>query len=192
MVHYRQALVRMRQGESDRQIHATGLMGRRNLGSLRNQAKQRGWLDADCALPPDAELAAVLQPQKPAHAGVRSSLEPYRTLIEKWSGEGVDGTTIHAALKRRNGYSGSYSSVRRFVRSVLAKTPRLTTVLEFSPGDAAQVDFGKGPEIIDVHTGEVFKTWVFVMVLAWSRHQYAELVRDQSRSEEHTSELQSH
>jgi hypothetical protein len=27
MYHYRQALVRMRQGESDRQIHATGLMG---------------------------------------------------------------------------------------------------------------------------------------------------------------------
>ena len=26
---------------------------------------------------------------------------------------------------------------------------------------------------------EEFKTWVFVMVLAWSRHQYAELVRDQ-------------
>ena len=31
MYHYRQALVRMRQGESDRQIHATGLMGRRTL-----------------------------------------------------------------------------------------------------------------------------------------------------------------
>jgi hypothetical protein len=29
MYHYRQALVRMRQGESDQQIHATGLMGRR-------------------------------------------------------------------------------------------------------------------------------------------------------------------
>ena len=34
--------------------------------------------------------------------------------------------------------------------------------------------------VVDVHTGEVFKTWVFVMVLAWSRHQYAELVRNQS------------
>lgn len=180
MYHYRQALVRMRQGESDRQIHATGLMGRRNLGSLRKQARERGWLDADHPLPLDAELAEVLQPAKPAHAGVRSSLEPYRTLIEKWSGEGIDGTTIHAALKRRHGYTGSYSSVRRFMRSLLATTPRLTSVLDFVPGDAAQVDFGKGPEIIDVHTGEVFKTWVFVMVLAWSRHQYAELVRDQS------------
>ena len=53
-------------------------------------------------------------------------------------------------------------------------------MLEFAPGVAAQVDFGKGPEIVDVQTGESFKTWVFVMLLAWSRHQYAELVRDQS------------
>ena len=30
MYHYRQVLVRMRQGESDRQIAATGLMGRQN------------------------------------------------------------------------------------------------------------------------------------------------------------------
>ena len=28
-------------------------------------------------------------------------------------------------------------------------------------------------------TGEVFATWVFVMTLAWSRHQCVQLVRDQ-------------
>ena len=180
MYHYRQALVRMRQGESDRQIHATGLMGRRTLGALRKQAQERGWLDPTQSLPPDQELAAVLQRPKPTHVRAQSSLEPYRNLVEQWWSEGIDGTTIHAALKRRHGYTGSYSSVRRFLRSLAEQTPRVTTVLEFAPGDAAQVDFGKGPQIIDVHTGEVFKTWVFVMVLAWSRHQYAELVRDQS------------
>jgi hypothetical protein len=26
-------------------------------------------------------------------------------------------------------------------------------VLEFAPGDTAQVDFGQGPKITDVHTG---------------------------------------
>jgi transposase len=31
-----------------------------------------------------------------------------------------------------------------------------------------------------MHTGEVFKTLCFVMTLAWSRHRYAEFVRDQS------------
>ena len=67
-----------------------------------------------------------------------------------------------AALKRRHGYTGSYSSVRRFVRSLAPTTPQVTSVLEFAAGEAAQVDFGKGPEIIDVHTGEVLSTWVFV------------------------------
>ena len=107
MYHYRQALVRMRQGESDRQIHATGLMGRRTLGTLRTQAQQRGWLDPARALPSDQDLADVLQRAKPGRNRVRSSLEPYRQLIEQWCIDGIDGTTIHAALTRRYGYSGS-------------------------------------------------------------------------------------
>ena len=52
--------------------------------------------------------------------------------------------------------------------------------LAFKPGEAVQVDFGAGPPITDVHTGEIFETWFFVMTLAWSRHQYAEFVRDQT------------
>jgi transposase len=52
--------------------------------------------------------------------------------------------------------------------------------LEFKPAEAVQVDLGAGPPITDVETGKIFKTWVFVMTLAWSRHQYAEFVRDQT------------
>ena len=53
-------------------------------------------------------------------------------------------------------------------------------MLEFAPGEAAQVDFGSGPEIVDPLSGELARSWVFVMTLAWSRHQYAEVVRDQT------------
>ena len=52
-------------------------------------------------------------------------------------------------------------------------------ILDFSPAECAQVDFGQGPVITDCKTGESFKTWIFVMTLAFSRHQYAEVVRDQ-------------
>ena len=180
MYHYRQVLVRMRQGESDRQIAATHLMGRRAAGKLRKQASELGWLDAAHSLPPNEELVAVLQQPKSEHTREQSSLHRYREVIARWWSEGIDGTTIHAALQRNHNYHGSYSSVGRYLRALAAKTPRVTTFLEFAPGEAAQVDFGKGPEIVDVHPGEVFKTWVFVMVRAWSRHQYAELVRDQS------------
>jgi transposase len=49
----------------------------------------------------------------------------------------------------------------------------------FRPGDATQVDSGKGPTITDVFTGEVTRTWIFAMTLCFSRHMYAEMVADQ-------------
>jgi hypothetical protein len=34
--------------------------------------------------------------------------------------------------------------------------PKATVMLQFEPAEAAQVDFGTGPRITDVFTGEVF------------------------------------
>jgi len=53
-----------------------------------------------------------------------------------------------------------------------------TTILEFAPADAVQVDFGAGP-VLSVEGIDV-RTWIFVMTLCWSRHQYAEIVLDQT------------
>jgi hypothetical protein len=46
---------------------------------------------------------------------VVSSLEPWREQITAWHNAGIQGTSIHAALVRNHGYTGSYSSVHRFV-----------------------------------------------------------------------------
>jgi hypothetical protein len=43
----------------------------------------------------------------------------------------------------------------------------------------AQVDFGEVTPLVDPQTGEVRRTYAFVMVLAWSRHMYVEFVFDQ-------------
>ena len=59
------------------------------------------------------------------------------------------------------------------------KTPDLTIPLNFKPGEAAQVDFGFGPKLLNLETGNIVKTWIFVMTLCWSRHQYAEVIYDQ-------------
>ncbi|WP_414041655.1 hypothetical protein ACJU26_06285 [Acidithiobacillus sp. M4-SHS-6] len=84
-------------------------------------------------------------------------------------------TTIHAALVQQYGFGGSHSAVKRLIRQVLAaEAPRVTSRLTFAPGEAAQVDFGAGPLLVDPRTGELRKTWFFVMTLCWSRHQYAE------------------
>lgn len=178
--HYRQALHSMQQGLSDRAIARSGLMGRLKAGQLRLLAVEKKWLEPGAVLPDDATLAELFDAPKRAAAGPSSSLEIHRDRIKQWVTDGINGRVVHRVLMESHGYRGSYSSVYRMMCSIKAATPVLTTVLDFAPGDTAQVDFGKGPEIVDQHTGEVQKTWFFVMVLAWSRHMYAELVTDQS------------
>ena len=178
MYQYRQILVRLRQGDTDRQIARARLMGRRKLAGVRIVAAEHGWLDPQTLLPTDAELAAVFS------ATVTMgpvSLAPWREQIRQWQQSGIQGTTIHAALVREHGYTGSYSTVYRLLRRLAAERGLDVPLrLEFAPGEAAQVDFGAGPAITDVYTGEVFKSWFFVMTLCHSRHQYVELVRDQT------------
>ncbi len=58
--------------------------------------------------------------------------------------------------------------------------PKATCILDFAPGEAAQVDFGKGPDHHRcLHRRSTFKTWIFVMTLCFSRHLYAEIVTNQ-------------
>lgn len=181
MYHYRQALARMRQGDSDRDLARARLMGRKKAAQLRELAMKQGWLVPDTVLPEDAQLAAVLASVTALPATCVSTLEPWRGEIAAWVAAGISGVRIHQALRERHGYQGSYSAVYRMLRAIEgARPPEVPMRLEFKPAEAAQVDFGAGPAITDVTTGEVFKTWFFVMTLCHSRHQYVEFVRDQS------------
>jgi transposase len=194
MFQYRQVLVRLRAGDSVREIARAGLMGRDKLGMLRSVAAANGWLDAEAAVPDDAAIAAALNPVgggdgaggasgriSPRRASSTiSSAEPHRALVQAWVDAGVQGRAIHAALKREHGYGGSYSAIVRLVRHLRGQIPPAVTVrLHFAPGEAAQVDFGAGP-VLTHPSGKPRRTWAFVMTLAHSRHQYVEFVWDQS------------
>ena len=48
------------------------------------------------------------------------------------------------------------------------------------PGEEAQIDFGAAGPFVDPASGRARSAWVFVMTLGYSRHQYAELVFDQT------------
>ena len=152
MFEYRQVLTRMRLGDTDRAIARAGLMGRRKAAQLRRTAEATGWLDVATPLPADPELAVSLGSVRTQPA-VASLAEPHRERITRWWRQGIQGATIHGALVRSHGFTGSYSSVRRFLAALEAAHPQVTTVLEFDPGEAAQVDFGKGPEVLDPRTG---------------------------------------
>lgn len=179
MFQYRHVLVRLRAGDSERDIARSRLMGRQKLATLRALATAQGWLDPDKALPDEAALVAVLGERRRANTTI-SSVEAHRHLLQQWLAAGVGGKAMHAALRRQHGYAGSYSSVTRMLQAIRAALPRETTVrLTFAPGEAAQVDFGAGPVLIHPD-GQPHRTWAFVMTLAYSRHQYVEFVWDQT------------
>jgi transposase len=180
MFQYRAVLVRLRQGDSDRDIARSRLMGRPKVAALRALAAREGWLATDAPLPEDATIATAIGQARRARSTV-STVEPYRELVARWAERGVNGIAIHAALCREHGYSGSYSAVRRMLGVLAASRPPEATVrLQFGPGEAAQVDFGAGPMLLDPARNEVRRTWCFVMTLCFSRHQYVEFVWDQT------------
>lgn len=179
MYQYRQIIFQMRQGESDRQIAKSGLAGRTKCQSIRALAKQHGWLDSSKALPDDETLSTVLTAPRRTSVCV-SSVLPYKEVVLIWHSQGINSKTIYHGLVSRYGYSGSYDSVYRFIKNHAPSSVKATVPLHFEPGQAAQVDFGKGPKIVDSNTGEIINSWFFVMTLCFSRHMYVELVRDQT------------
>lgn len=174
MYQYRQIIFRLRQGESVRGIAHSKLADRKKLRQIRDVAKQQGWLNVDRDLPSAEELSKwfKLEPKEPK----QSSAEPYRAQIEAWVKQGIQASTIHAALQRQYAFSASYYATLRLVNRIKESALPVTMMLDFQPGECAQVDFGAGPTLIDSLTGLETKTWIFVMVLAWSRHMYAEIV----------------
>lgn len=178
MYEFRQILSRMRLGASDRQIAKAGLMGRVKAGEVRSIAQDHDWLNPQHPLPDDSLLAEAFQ-RKSSLPPQDSLTKPYEDQIRAWQEDGVQGSTIYQTLIRNFQFQGSYSSVRRLLQKMANNAPQATVMLDFDPGEVAQVDFGSGPMIIDRATGEQFKTWFFVMTLAFSRHQYAEVVKDQ-------------
>ena len=133
MHQYRHILVRMRLGETDRQIARAGLMGRPKAAAVRRQAQIQGWLDPAWPLPDDDVLAQTFDLSNPRSQSL-SHVLPFEREVRQWHGQGIQGTTIHEALVRKHGFTGSYSSVRRFLQALQLAEPEVTTVLDFEPG----------------------------------------------------------
>ena len=173
MFQYSQIISQFRTGGSIRSLAKAKLADRKKLRQIKNIAETQGWLNKNNPMPTDEVLAQFFQK---SDAITKSSLTPYKSKVEEWYRQGVQASTIHAHLIREHNFQGSYSIVQRFVHTLKNNDHEVTTILTFKPGESAQVDFGFGPKLIDDDTGEERKTWIFVMVLSWSRHMYAEIV----------------
>jgi transposase len=170
----RQIIFRLRQDDSIRSIARAKLADRKKIREINKIAIQEDWLNSEKELPTDEELSKFFKPKKTIPA--QSLILPYKEQIEAWVKQGIQASTIHAALQRQYHFLGGYNAIQRYVKKLKDKSPDVTMILEFKPGECAQVDFGAGPPLINDVTGEIIKTWIFVMVLAFSRHMYAEIV----------------
>ena len=174
----RELLLEMRTTPSDRAVSRAIGVHRETVQRYREWAQAQGLLAG--TLPPLEELQALLVKTLPTPLPPQntSAVEHYRALVEQLRREHAEIAAIFGRLQDE-GFTGSYSAVRRFVRKIDPLLPQVTVRVEVAPGAEAQVDFGYVGLLLDPQTGELRKTWVFVMTLSWSRHQYVEFVFDQ-------------
>ena len=116
------------------------------------------------------------RPRKPGDTS--SILDPYKddivSLLEKHPYTAIQ---IHQRLQD-DGYEGSYSLVKQYVRKVRPKRKPAFLTLAFAPGECAQVDWGVYKTIEVGNTRR--KLNFFVMVLCHSRMMYVEFTLSQS------------
>lgn len=178
MNYLRDLIHRVRSGESDRRIARDLDISRTTVRKCREWAETQGYLQLDRPIPDGVTLAAALGPA-PRPPRAASSVEPYQEVVQRLLDQGVEMTAIFQRLQDDYGYSGSYSSVRRYVHNLRPSEPEAVVRVHTAPGEEAQVDFGPAGQLYDPGSGRVRTAYVFVATLCYSRHQYAELVFDQ-------------
>jgi transposase len=106
-------------------------------------------------------------------AGRPSLCDSFREQILAKLDQRLSAQRIWQDLTSDHGFTGSYDSVKRFVRKLGAATPLPFRRMECAPGMEAQVDFGTGAPVIGTD-GNRRKTHVFRIVLSHSRKAYSE------------------
>jgi transposase len=116
-------------------------------------------------------------PPQPSRAPAASACEPYRELIELGLGRGRNAMAIWQDLVTDHGFAAKYASVKRYVAKLRgARMPEERVVIETTPGEESQVDYGDGPMVRHPETRKYRRTRLFVMTLGYSRKSVRLLV----------------
>jgi transposase len=174
-------LRRLQAGEKDRPIARALKINRATVAKYRTWAEAQHLLEGPL---PDletlhAKVKATFGDPNPAQN--HSSVEAYRDVIQGLVDQGLGPRTVFEKLGELIGFNGSESAVYRMCTKLkAAQPPEVVMRIETPPGEVAQVDFGEVRQLCDPVRGQLRRTWVFTMVLGWSRHMYAEFVFDQT------------
>ncbi len=112
--------------------------------------------------------------------GRKSQCAGFEDLILEKLESGLSGQRIFQDLGSEVGFTGSYSSVRRFVRKAEAATPVPFRRMERAPGEEAQVDFGEGALTSRPGKETRRRPPLLRVILSHSRKGYTEVVWHQT------------
>jgi DNA replication protein DnaC/transposase len=186
--HRLQELVRLhRMGTGKREVARLLRISPTTERQYRAALARAGLLAGEVAeLPAGGELEAVVRAVRPATLPPqqRSSVGAWADPVRQMLARGAQPQAIYDCLRLQEPtFAGSLSAIKRLVlrlRGVRAITPADVVIpVRAAPGESAQVDFGFVGRLYDALTGVLRRAWVFVMVLAYSRHLFARVVFDQ-------------
>ena len=109
-----------------------------------------------------------------------SSVKPLHAVIAAMVAREMEAAVIHQRVTQPpHNFTGSYHAIYRYIRQHFKPKQDACIRIETQPGKEGQVDFGYAGLMWDPVTQRLRKTWVFVMTLSWSRHQFVVHVFDQ-------------
>lgn len=111
----------------------------------------------------------------------QSKLDPFKGLIVRWLESHPFTAAQLLPRVRAEGYTGGYSILKDFVRTVRPRNAPAFLTLHFAPGQSAQVDWGSWGSL---RVGETRRALsFFVMVLCWCRRMYLEFTFSQTEEQ---------
>lgn len=186
-MHRLQELVRLhRLGNKTRTVARLLGMSPNTERGYREILHAKGLLDGDPKeLPELCTLQELVRACRPLPAAPRSSLDTFRPAISDLQTRGKAPQAIYDELRQRYPeLQGKRSALKRLCKRLKkeggVRPEDVRIPVETDPGEVAQVDFGYVGMLYDSDTGVMRKSWVFVMVLGFSRKMYARIVFDQT------------
>ncbi len=151
MNYLRDLIHRLRAGESERRIARDLRISRITVHRYHELAERQGFLKPDSSMPEDGAISAALGevPQPPRTV---STVEAYAEIVQQLLDQQVEMVAIFQRLRDDHGFTGSYSSVRRYVHRLRPAEPRVVVRVHTTPGEEAQVDFGPVGRLVDPAT----------------------------------------
>jgi transposase len=169
----------LKRGATQREIERFTGVDRKTIRRYQRLSNSPG-----AATGPEAGESQIPPPRPPVPEGVAeretarvtpSACEPYRAWIEVQVGLGRNAVSLYQDLVEVHGFTHAYNSVKRFVSRLKARAPERFDVLEFLPGEEAQVDYGQGAQTLH-RAGKYRRPYLFVMTLKFSGKSFRKVV----------------